>query len=186
MCCARWNPQPQNLHPELSTTVQNNNFQCYQLNRWWQGVTNSGNLKNHLNSLKLDIVYNSNIGKGCLGRKGLHLIERRYDKPAINVINKTKNLWLLSDSFHAKNLVSPVTVSPSYANRSVFQHLKLFFKRFQRTMWNPKLGDSPSELLHHLKLRNTNRLDIDPLNISSLCNKSDTLQLIVKNMITIF
>ena len=138
MCCARQNPQPQNLHPELSTTMQNNNFQGYQLNRWWQGVSNSGNLNNHLNSLKLDIVYNSNIGKGCLGRKGLHLIERGYDKPAINVINKIRNLWLLSDSFHAKNLDSSVTVFPNYADTSVSQHLKLFFKRFQRTMWNPK------------------------------------------------
>ena len=34
------------------------------------------NLNNHLISLDLDIVDNSNIGKECLGKKGLHLIEK--------------------------------------------------------------------------------------------------------------
>ena len=49
------------------------------------------NLNDHLNSLKLDIVGNSNMGKECLGKKGLHFIEKGRDELAINDINKTKS-----------------------------------------------------------------------------------------------
>ena len=50
------------------------------------------NLNNHLNTLKLDIVDNSTIGKECLGNKGLHLTKRGTGKLAINVINKIGSL----------------------------------------------------------------------------------------------
>ena len=50
------------------------------------------NLNNHLNSLKLDIVDNSAIGKECLGKKCLHLTKRGTGKLAINFINKIRNL----------------------------------------------------------------------------------------------
>ena len=48
------------------------------------------NLNNNLNSLKLDIVHNSTIGKECLGKKGLHLTKRGNGKLAINFIDKIK------------------------------------------------------------------------------------------------
>ena len=50
------------------------------------------NLNNHLNSLKLDIVDNSTIGKESLGKKGLHLTKRGTGKLAINFINKIRSL----------------------------------------------------------------------------------------------
>ena len=76
------------------------------------------NLNNHLNTLKLDIVDNSTIGKECLGNKGLHLTKRGTGKLAINVINKIGSLWRLTDSFHAPNLTSSVQISPNDANTS--------------------------------------------------------------------
>ena len=50
------------------------------------------NLNNHLNFHKLHIVDNSNTGKECLGKKGLHHSERRSDKLATNFINKIRSL----------------------------------------------------------------------------------------------
>ena len=50
------------------------------------------NLNNNLNSLKLDIVDNSTIGKECLGKKGLHLTKRGTGKLAINFIDKIRSL----------------------------------------------------------------------------------------------
>ena len=78
------------------------------------------NLNYHLNSLKLDIVHSSIIGKECLGKKGLHLTKRETGKLAINFINKIINLWRLTDSFHAPNLASSVTVSLNDADTSVY------------------------------------------------------------------
>ena len=83
------------------------------------------NLNNHLNSLNLDIVDNSAIGKEFLSKKGLHLKKRGTGKLATNVINKIKNLWRLTDSFHALNLASPVTVNPNEADTSVSQNSQL-------------------------------------------------------------
>ena len=55
-------------------------------------------------------------------------------------------------SFHGVNLVSSVTVS------------------------EPKLSSkNPDNILHHLKLKLVNRLDIGHLNINSSRNKFDTL-----------
>ena len=50
------------------------------------------NLSNHFNSLKLDIVDNSTIGKECLDKKGFHLNKRGTGKVAINFINKIRSL----------------------------------------------------------------------------------------------
>ena len=46
------------------------------------------NVNNPLNSLKLDIIDNSTIGKECLGKKDLHLTQRGTSKLTINFINK--------------------------------------------------------------------------------------------------
>ena len=50
------------------------------------------NSNNHLNSLKLDIVNNSTIGKECLGKKDLHLTKRGTGKLATNFNNKIRSL----------------------------------------------------------------------------------------------
>ena len=49
-------------------------------------------LNNHFSSLEVNITDNSNIGKECLGREDLHLIERGSGKLLINFINKMKSL----------------------------------------------------------------------------------------------
>ena len=66
----------------LKTFIQNSLSQCKiiisnVINRTDDGRASLtvGNLKNHLNFFKLDIVDNTNIGKECLNKKGLHLIE---------------------------------------------------------------------------------------------------------------
>ena len=51
---------------------------------------------------------------------------------------------------------------------------------------NQKLGDSPDEILHHLKLTNVNSLAVGHLNMNSLRNKFDTLKLLVENSLDIF
>ena len=55
-----------------------------------------GNLNNHLNSLKLNIVDNSTTDKECLGKRGT-------GKPAIIFVDKIRSLWRLSESFYAPN-----------------------------------------------------------------------------------
>ena len=50
------------------------------------------NLNNNLNSLKLDIVHNSTIGKECPGKKGLHPTKKGTGKLAINFIDKIRSL----------------------------------------------------------------------------------------------
>ena len=49
-------------------------------------------LNEHLCSLKVDTVDNSNIGKESLGKKGLHLSPKGSGKLAINFMKKIKNL----------------------------------------------------------------------------------------------
>ena len=49
-------------------------------------------LKEHLSSLKVDIVENSNIGKKSLRKKGLHLNPRGSGKLATKVMKKIKSL----------------------------------------------------------------------------------------------
>lgn len=49
-------------------------------------------LNNHFSSLEVNIADNSNIGKECLRREDLHLIERGSGKLLINFINKMKSL----------------------------------------------------------------------------------------------
>ena len=51
------------------------------------------NLNNHLNSHKPHVVDNSNTGKECLGKKGLHQSQRRSGKLATNFINKIRSLY---------------------------------------------------------------------------------------------
>ena len=65
--------------------------------------------------------------------------------------------------FYATNLVSSVTTSPNDADASVSQNL--LFKE-QSEIQNS--GDSPDEILHHLKLKNVNRVAVGHLNIISL------------------
>ena len=101
------------------------------------------NLNNHLNYLKLDIVDN-NIGKECLGTKRVHLTKRKTGKLVINFINKIRSLWRLTDSFHAPNLASSVTVSPNDADTSVSQNLE-----FKEQSENQNLGNSADEILCH-------------------------------------
>ena len=48
------------------------------------------------------------------------------------------------------------------------------------------MGESPNEILHHLKFKNVNRLVIGHLNINSLRNKFDSLKLLVKNSLDVF
>ena len=48
------------------------------------------------------------------------------------------------------------------------------------------MGDSPDEILRHLKFKNVNRLVIGHLNINSLRNKFDSLKLLVKNSLDVF
>ena len=69
------------------------------------------------------------MGKECLGKEGLHFIEKGRDELAINDINKTKSFWLLSDSFHVKNLFSLVTIIPNDANTAVSQNFKIDFQK---------------------------------------------------------
>ena len=49
-------------------------------------------LNNHLNFLVRDIVDNINIGKECLGKKGLYFIKRGSGEQVINFINKIRSL----------------------------------------------------------------------------------------------
>ena len=131
------------------------------------------NLNNNLNSLKLDIVDNSTIGKECLGKKGLHLTKRGTGKLAINFIDKIRSLWRLADNFHPPNLASPVRVSLNDAVTSTPQN-----SQFKEQYENQNLGDGAEEILRHLKLKNMNRLVISHLNIKSLRNKFDSLKLV--------
>lgn len=76
-------------------------------------------LNNHFSSLEVNIADNSNIGKECLRREDLHLIERGSGKLLINFINKMKSLWRLNNRYHDPGLLSLVTVSPNDAGASV-------------------------------------------------------------------
>ena len=131
------------------------------------------NLNNNLNSLKLDIVDNSTIGKECLGKKGLDLTKRGTGQLAINFIDKIRSLWRLADNFHPPNLASPVRVSLNDAVTSTPQN-----SQFKEQYENQNLGDGAEEILRHLKLKNMNRLVISHLNIKSLRNKFDSLKLV--------
>ena len=51
-----------------------------------------GNLNNHLNSLKLNIVDHSTNSKECLGKKVLHLTKRGTGMLATYFINKIRSL----------------------------------------------------------------------------------------------
>ena len=124
---------------------------------------------------------NSTFDKECLGRKGLHLTRRETGKLAINFINKIRSLWRLTGSFHATNLAPSVRVSPNDTDTSVSQN-----SQFKEQFESRNLGDSPNEILHHLKFKNVNRLVIGHLNINSLRNKFDSLKLLVKNSLDVF
>ena len=50
--------------------------------------TDEGNAYVKVQKFEINIVNNSNIEKECLGKKGLHLIERGSGKLAINFVNK--------------------------------------------------------------------------------------------------
>ena len=126
-------------------------------------------------------VKKSTIGKEFLGRKGLHLTQRRTGKLAINFINKIRSLRRLTGSFHATNLVLSVTVSPNETDTSVSQNSQL-----KEQSENRYLGDSQDEILRHLNLKNVNRFVIGHLNINSLRNKIDSLKLLVKNSLNVF
>lgn len=169
--CARQNAQPLNLHPELPTTLENKNFQRCQQNRWWRAKITLENLNNFLNSLKLYIVDKSNIDKECICKNGLHLIGRGSGKLAINFVDKIRNLWLLTNSFHPSHLLSSVTVIPNNADT---------FDAEQSLGEYQNLGDSPDNSLHYLNLKNVNRIAIGHLNIISLRNKLNTLKLLFK------
>ena len=113
----------------LKTFIQNSLPQCKVIISSVINRTDDGkapltveNLNNHLNSLQLDIVDNSTIRKECLNKKGLHLTKKGTGKLAINFINKIRSLWRLTDSFHAPNLASSVTVSPNDTGTSVSQN----------------------------------------------------------------
>ena len=123
----------------------------------------------------------STFDKECLGRKGLHLTRRETGKLAINFINKIRSLWRLTGSFHATNLAPSVRVSPNDTDTSVSQN-----SQFKEQFESRNLGDSPNEILHHLKFKNVNRLVIGHLNINSLRNKFDSLKLLVKNSLDVF
>ena len=139
------------------------------------------NLNNHLNSLKIDNVDNSTIGKECLGKKGLHFTIRGTGELAINFINKIRSLQQLTSSFKALDLSSPVTVSTNDADTPVSQN-----SQFKEQSENQNLADNVDEILHHLKFKNVNMLVIGHLNINSLCNKFDSLKLLVKNSLDVF
>ena len=124
---------------------------------------------------------NSTFDKECLGRKGLHLTRRGTGKLAINFINKIRSLWRLTGSFHATNLAPSVRVSPNDTDTSVSQN-----SQFKEQSESRNLGDSPNEILHHLKFKNVNRLVIGHLNINSLRNKFNSLKLLVKNSLDVF
>jgi len=49
------------------------------------------NFNQHLNELSVEIVENSNIGRDCLGKKGLHLNRKGSGKLAINILNKLRS-----------------------------------------------------------------------------------------------
>ena len=83
----------------LQTFIQNSLSQCKEIISNVINRTDDGkesltveNLSNHMNSLKLDIVDNSTIGKECLCKKGLYPIKRGTGKLAINFINKIRSL----------------------------------------------------------------------------------------------
>ena len=85
----------------------------------------------------------------------MYLTKRETGKLAINFINKFRSLWRLTDSFHAPNLASSVTVTSNDADTSVSQN-----SQFKEQSENQNLGDSADEILRHLKLKNMNRLVI--------------------------
>ena len=114
-------------------------------------------------------------------KKGLHLTKRGTGKLATSFINKIRSSWQLTDSFHATNLASSVTVSPTDTDTSVSQN-----SQFKEQSENQNLGDSADEILHHLKLKNVNRLVIGHPNINLLRNKSDGFKLLVKNCLEVF
>ena len=58
--------------------------------------------------------------------------------------------------------------------------------QFKEQSENQNLGDGADETLHHLKLKNMNRLVIGHLNINSLRNKFDSLKLLAKNSLDVF
>ena len=111
----------------------------------------------------------------------MHLIRKGSGKLVINCINKIGGLWLLVDSFHATNLAQSVTVYSNDADTSVSQNLQ--FKEQYKSL---NLGDCSDKILHHLKLKNLNRLAVGHLNINSLSNKFGTSQLLLKNSLDIF
>lgn len=98
-----------------------------------------------------NVVDNINIGKECLGKKGLHFIERGSGEQLINFMNKIRRLSRLTDSFQAPNLISLTTVSPSDAHTSASQHSK-----FKEQPQNHDSGESPNPILHQLNLKNVN------------------------------
>ena len=51
---------------------------------------------------------------------------------------------------------------------------------------NQNLGESPDEILLHLKLKTMIRLAIGHLSINSLCNKFDALKLLSKLVLEVF
>ena len=83
----------------LRTFIQNSLPQCKVIISNVINRTDDGNasltvenLYNRLNSLKLDIVDNSTIGKECLDKKSLHHTKRGTGRLAINFINKIRSL----------------------------------------------------------------------------------------------
>ena len=138
------------------------------------------NLNNYLNSLKLNIVDNSTIGKECLGKKGFHLTKRGAGKLAINFIHRIRSLCCLTDSFHAPGLASSITVSPNNPVTSIPQ-----ISQFKEQSENQNLGNGTDKSLRHLNLKKVNRSVIGHLNINSLRSKYDSLKLLVKNVLDV-
>ena len=136
-----------------------------------------GNLNNHLNSLKLNIVDNSTIDKKCLGKRGT-------GKLAIIFIDKIRSLWLLNDSFYAPNLASSVIVNPNDASISGSQNSH-FEEQSENFKCQSKFKWGAEEILRYLKLKNVNRWVIPHLDIKFLRNKFDSLKLHVKNSLDV-
>ena len=67
------------------------------------------NLNQHLSTLQLEIIDNSNIKNAGLSRGGLHLNSQGLGKLAVNFIKKIKSFkrsWQVAGSFHKNFLIA--------------------------------------------------------------------------------
>ena len=128
------------------------------------------NLNEHLSTLQLDIIHNSNISNTGLSRRGLHLNSYGSGKLAINIIKKIK-------SFKRFSQVAGNT------------HKKFFYCYFYQNseMSCLEVEDSGSSdkfnlnELYEIRLTNPNMLIFEHINIKSLRNKFDILQEVIEN-----